>query len=138
MTFTFEPDGSARNLVRSLIGDVIGDAVDTRLEDEEIDERLAARGNPTTEGAALYNAAADAAFALAARYSHKEVVGADKMGMPTRAEEMRATARELRTRAAQGGPIPYAGGLSFAEARTAHCNPDRIPSAFPRGFMENR
>ena len=140
MTFTYSPGGEARDDVRLLISDTSDASVDERLEDEDIERLLVLRtgsATPATRGGAFMNAAADAAEALAAKFARKLDIGADKVNFPTRAEELRATARSLRLRAAQSA-TPYAGGLSISEKCDRAQDPDRPKPAFTRGMLDNR
>jgi hypothetical protein len=140
VSHTYTAGETAKDDVRLLISDTNTEAsVDERLEDEDIERLLFLRlgtSNPTTRGGAFMNAAADAADALAAKFARKADVGADKVNFPTRAEELRATARGLRARAASGA-IPFAGGISVSDKAARAADSDRPSSAFTRGMLDN-
>jgi len=141
VTCTYTAGATARDDVRLLISDTNPEAgIDERLEDEDVDRLLFLRtgeSDPPSRRNAFMNAAADAADALAAKFARKLDIGADKVNFPTRAEELRATARGLRARAASGA-VPYAGGISVSDKAARAADSDRPPSAFSRGMLDNQ
>jgi hypothetical protein len=104
---------SSRDQVRLAIGDT--DSADPLLSDEEVDNYLADRGVLDTSGGTVYNvpaAAADAAGAIAAKYSREFSFGEDgqRFDRAQRVGHYQALERTLRNRA--GGvsmPITLAG-----------------------------
>jgi hypothetical protein len=129
---------SAKDKVRLLIGDTDVTAnSDLCLQYEEIEEflLLEAGSTTTTSQTAIYKAAAGSAEALAAKWVRKLDIGADKGNQPSRAAELRATARNLRARAGTA-VVPYAGGLSASDISIADANTDRPEPAFRRGMLD--
>jgi hypothetical protein len=138
---TYTPgSGTPKDRIRFLIGDTDVLAQENlRLEDEEINDALTlATGSPTpTTSAALYRVGADCADVLAAKFA-RVFEGASSGPGPsrTRAQELRATARELRQRASAGA-VPFAGGISQADKAGRAADPDRVPSTFRKGMLDN-
>jgi hypothetical protein len=133
---SYTPGASARDDVRLLIGDTDETvAPDVRLEDEDIDRLLVlttGSASPGTSG--IRRSAAEAADALAAKFARKAEGG--PLSSTSRAQELRATARNLRASAVSAA-APSAGGISIASKADADADTDRVAPAFRKGMLSS-
>lgn len=133
MTFTYLPGGGdQKDDIRLLIGDTDEFALtDRRLEDAEISRFLSLFGD-------LFYAAAEAASALANKFARlaEGSQGQERLAPMSRAQELRAAAGHLRSRAAARA-TPLAGGISISGKRAVEARTDRSRPSFTRTTLDH-
>lgn len=131
MVATYTAVATAKDRVRLEIGDT-DVAANAILQDEEIAYYL------TAESDNVLQAAARAAYAIAARYAQRPdslSAGGTSVSWSSLAERFRTLAASLTERATEEAGLsaaPYAGGISASDVLTRELDTDRVVPFFSR------
>lgn len=132
MTWKYDPaQGTVKDQVRFWIGDT--DPTDRLLEDEEIESLL------TLENNRLFETAADAAGAIAARFARQATsksVGSMSLSL-ARFDHFKAMADDLRAKSVlmlDGSPV--VGGISIADKQSQEQEDDRVKPKFRKDSLD--
>lgn len=140
MVLNYTPGRSARDRVRLLIGDTDPNAMlELRLEDDDIDDLLAfMTGSASPSMSGVYRVASRAAYVLAAKFARKAEgsTGPQSIRPSNRAQELRATARDLQQQASTMA-VPYAGGISVSDKAAMAADTDRVRATFAVGMLDH-
>lgn len=130
MTVTFDPaDVQPKDVVRSLVGDIAQRADGKNVSDELIALYL------TNHGGNVYQAAADAAHALAAMWATdvQKAVGEISLSAQQRFDHFLALADRLRMDGLTlQNASPLVGGISRADKEQVRQDADRVQPAFTK------
>ncbi len=124
VTFTNNPAGSNRDLIRILVHDTTG-----QLSDETINYFL------TSEPSVWY-AAAMCCDTLAAEHGGRTSLTVGDLTVGYSAAEYKSLARNYRTRGSLAA-VPFAGGIRESDKDTEATDTDRVPHAFSIGMHDD-
>jgi hypothetical protein len=124
VTFTNDPAGSNRDLVRIIVNDTTG-----KLSDETIAYFLASEPS-------VWYAAAMCADTIAGQYSQAGDLTVGDLTIRRNVAEYRSLARSLRQRGSLGA-VPFAGGISQADKDAETSDTDRVAPAFRVGQTDD-
>lgn len=123
-TFTNNPAGSNRDLVRILVNDTTG-----RVSDEYIAYTLTSEPN-------VWYAAALCADTIAGQFSQSGDLTVGDLTIRRSISEYRGLAKTLRARGTRGA-VPFAGGITVSDKEVERSDADRVPPAFSIGMHDD-